>query len=73
MSANIIFSNTALNRMKKHTVSEKLVLDTFNSGVAEKGSKIVKKYSGYEIGLFYAQKPGNRYTITTVWKRYNRR
>ena len=69
---NIIFSNKALAKMKTHKLSEVAVRDTFSSGTFEKPNKMIKKYSSYEIGLFFVQKP-DKYIITTVWMRYNRR
>jgi len=72
--AGPIFTNHALAKMKYWGVSEFQVLDAFNSGTVEKrgaGNNAIKKYAGYEVGVFYVTEFG-KYKILSVWKR-NRR
>ena len=72
-----IFTNRALSKMKQWQLSESQVLDAYNSGDVEKskfgGWNAIKKYQGYEIGVYYV-KDGQtgQYKIVSVWKR-NRR
>jgi len=71
------FPQKTIQRMRDLGLSESQVLDVFNTGTyetSENGTKMaVKKFSGYEIGLFYDQsgKTG-QYTIIRVWKRERR-
>lgn len=55
-------------------LSESIVLDVFHNGESIKGKDgMVKKYLGYEIGLFYTRdKNTGEYIITYVWKRERR-
>jgi len=72
---NIIFTNRALSKMKTNKVSEHQALDAFNSGKGEKygfGMNVIKKYSGYEIGVFYIVDSSKKYKILSVWKRARR-
>jgi hypothetical protein len=73
---NVIFTNNALNKMKALFLTENTILDAFNKGETEKSSyggwKAIKKYPGYEIGVFYNRKPTGEWVIISVWKR-NRR
>jgi len=72
--ASPIFTNHALTKMKYWGISESQALDTFNSGAVEKrggGNNAIKKYAGYEIGVYYVTELG-KYKILSVWKR-NRR
>lgn len=72
----VIFTNNALSKMKKLALSESTVLDAFNKGETEKSSyggwKAIKKYPGYEIGIFYDRKPTGEWVIISVWKRDRR-
>lgn len=77
MSANPIFTNTALRKMVQNGVSETQVLDVFNKGYVEswtnkKGYNSIKKYQGYEIGVGYSRDVSGAYIITSVWKRLRR-
>jgi len=73
--SDVIFTNSALSKMKTHGVSEHQALDAFNSGKVEKyglGMNVIKKYSGYEIGVFYVVDTFKKYKILSVWKRLRR-
>lgn len=71
-----IFTNRVLRDMRKLGLSESLVLSIFNSGEVEKskigGFNVVKKFPGYEIGVYYIRDKEGRYKIVTVWKRDRR-
>jgi hypothetical protein len=65
------FTNNALKKMSKWHLSEADVKDVFyHGGVVIKQNMMVKKYSGYEIGLYYFQdKQTGRFIISSAWKR----
>ena len=71
-----IFTNNALKKMKALGLSEALVLDVYNTGASEKsnigGFNAVKKFSGYEIGVYYDRDNRGVYKIISVWKRGRR-
>ncbi|MBY9002312.1 MAG: hypothetical protein KGD64_15435 [Candidatus Heimdallarchaeota archaeon] len=70
-----IFTNNALGKMKVHGISETQALDAFNKGTVEKwksGHVSVKKFSGYEIGVYWVKDPEGKYKIISVWKRGRR-
>ena len=70
-----IFTNNALRKMSQWNLSENQVLDVFNTGSVEKwemGSKSIKKYNSYEIGITWIQDNRGTYKITSVWKRDRR-
>ncbi len=73
MSSLPIITNKADKKMTEHGVPKAQVLEVFNKGIYEKApggsAKMVKQYSGYEVGLFFARGQHGRYLITTVWKR----
>ena len=63
--------------MRAWGLSESDILDVFNHGeykIASNGAQMaIKKYSGYEIGLFYTRNENTgEYVITAVWKRDRR-
>ena len=65
-----------MKKVKALGLSEANVLDAFNNGsevTIGSGKAIIKKYQGYEIGVFYArnEKTGE-FIITHVWKRDRR-
>ncbi|MBI4129931.1 hypothetical protein HY468_01295 [Candidatus Roizmanbacteria bacterium] len=61
-------------KMKELGIVESTLLDLFHHGERRNATidqgMMVKKYSGYEVGLFYVRnaKTGE-YVITGVWKR----
>jgi hypothetical protein len=65
------FTNNAIAKMREWHVSEADVKDVFyHGGVVVKQNMMVKKYNGYEIGLYYFQdKQTERCIISSVWKR----
>ena len=73
---NDIFTNNALSKMKKLGLSESQVLSAYKSGQIEDASiggwNSIKKFPGYEIGVYYNRDRWGKYKIISVWKR-NRR
>lgn len=73
---NNIFTNNALTKMRALGLSEAIVLDAYNTGASEKSSiggfNAVKKYPGYEIGVYYNRDERGVYKIISVWKRTRR-
>jgi hypothetical protein len=65
------FTNNAIAKMREWHLSEADVKDVFyHGGVIVKQNIMVKKYNGYEIGLYYFQdKQTGRCIISSVWKR----
>lgn len=65
------FTNNALSKMRQWHLLESDVKDVFyHVGVVVKQNMMVKKYSGYEIGLYYFQdKQTGRFIISSAWKR----
>ena len=73
----VLIPPKTIKKMANLGLSESAVLDVFNKGeqkVSRTGAKMmVKKFSGYEIGLYYVQnKNTGEYVVTTVWKRDRR-
>jgi hypothetical protein len=68
-----IFTNNALNKMRALGLSEALVMDVYNTGSSEKsnigGYNAIKKFPGYEIGVYYNRDKRGVYKIISVWKR----
>jgi hypothetical protein len=71
-----IFTNNALKKMRALGLSEALVIDVYNNGQSEEsnigGYNAIKKFSGYEIGVYYNRDDRGVFKIISVWKR-NRR
>lgn len=72
--SKVRFPGKTILLMKDLGLSESSVLDVFNHGEVIHGKDgMIKKYSGYEIGLFYARDNiSGEYIITYVWKRDRR-
>lgn len=77
----VVFTNRALMRMKQYGLSETQVLDSFYHGEKEVNTlknpnmgrwSMVKKYSGYEVGVNYDVDVFGKYKIVTVWSRSRR-
>ena len=67
------FTSKCIQQMKDWQLSEQDVTDVFQHGEVIGDNKLVRKYNGYEIGMYYFRnkKTGN-YTATFVWKRDRR-
>lgn len=73
---NNIFTNSALSKMRALGLSEAVILDVYNTGASEKsnigGFNAIKKFPGYEIGVYYDRDSRGVYKIISVWKRDRR-
>ena len=61
--------------MKQHGLSESQVLDAYNTGAIDKWRNFnvsVKKYSGYEIRVFWNRSQRGKTIIVSVNKRARR-
>jgi hypothetical protein len=67
------FSPKCMQLMKDWQLSEADVIDVFRNGEGIGENKLVRKYNGYEIGMYYSRdkKTGNN-IATFVWKRDRR-
>ncbi len=67
---------SVIQKLKNLGLSESTLMDVFNHGEYKKfndADTMVKKYTGFEVGLFYKQNPQTgEYVITHVWKRERR-
>lgn len=67
---------SVIQKLKALGLSETTLMDVFNHGEYKKfnnADTMVKKYSGFEVGLFYKQNTQtSEYIITHVWKRERR-
>ncbi len=69
----LLFSPKCIQLMKDWQLSEQDVLDVFQHGEVIGDNKLVRKYNGYEIGMYYVRdKKTGSYKATFVWKRDRR-
>jgi hypothetical protein len=64
------FTKNARMKMQEWSLSEADIKDVFyHGGTIIKQNMVVKKYNGYEIGLYYFQdKQTGRCIISSAWK-----
>ncbi|MFV1917541.1 MAG: hypothetical protein ACC618_03635 [Patescibacteria group bacterium] len=70
-----VFTNKILKKMANFGLSESQVIDAFNKGEVEKWKGLlvsVKKYSGYELRVFWKQSPEGKFILLSVNKRKRR-
>ncbi|MFA6518854.1 MAG: hypothetical protein WCV93_04385 [Candidatus Shapirobacteria bacterium] len=75
--STLFFPPKVLEKMRNLRVSEAEIYEVFNKGehgVTPDSKVAVRKYNGYEIGLFYAKttKVSFDYIVIAVWKRERR-
>lgn len=72
--SSLLFPNKTVSLIASLGLSESDISDVFNHGQVINGKDgMVKKYSGYEIGMFYARDANTGdYIVTYVWKRDRR-
>lgn len=73
--ASPVFTNSVIKKMASLGLSESQVTDVFNKGDVEKWKDYnvsIKKYSGYELRVFWKRDPQGRYVIISVNKRARR-
>ena len=70
---HLIYTRKCTQQMKDWQLSEKDVDDVFRHGEITRENTMVRKYNGYEIGMYYFRdtKSGS-YIVTAVWKRERR-
>jgi len=67
------FTEKCIQKMKDWQLSERDVIDVFQHGEVIGDNKLVRKYNGYEIGMYYFRdKKTRNYIATFVWKRDRR-
>jgi len=74
---SLYFPDKTIGKMAGLGISEADVYDVFNHGeekISGRTRVMVKKYNGFEIGLYFdtCKRAGDDYTIITVWKRDRR-
>jgi hypothetical protein len=69
----IFFTKNAQAKMKAWGIAEKDVYDVYRHGSVVKNNMMVRKYNGYEIGIwFYKDHITGQPGITSIWKRERR-
>jgi len=72
-SDEVSFTKNAQEKLKQWELSEKDALDVYHHGSVEKNNMMVRKYNGYEIGIwFFADRVTGKPIISSVWKRGRR-
>ena len=72
-SGEVFFTKNAQAKLKWWGLSEKDVLDVYHHGSVVKQHMMVRKYYGYEIGIwFFADRVTGKPIISSVWKRGRR-
>ncbi len=67
---DIHFSNNFQHKARSSGLTEKDALDVYHHGAAIKTNMMVRKYNGYEIGIYYlVDGRTGRTVITSIWKR----
>ena len=69
----IYFTTNFQHKAKQWGLSEKDALDVYSHGEDRKPGMRVRKYNGYEVGIYYGHNPttGAVY-ISTIWKQDRR-
>ena len=62
--------------MKSLGLSESTVLSVYSNGSVESsklgGYNAIKKFQGYELGVYYDKSDDGRWKIISVWRRFRR-
>ena len=67
---DIHFSNNFQEKARSWGLTEKDALDVYHHGQTVKTNMIVRKYNGYEIGIYYFVNGRTGQTVVTaIWKR----
>ncbi len=71
--SQLSFTGKCMQQMKDRNLSEADITDVFRHGKITNENTIIRKYNGYEIGMYYFRnkKTGN-YIVSAVWKRDRR-
>lgn len=66
----LIYTKKCCSMMTGLFLTEAAVADCFYNGKAINKNMVIRRFNGYEIGLYYFQdKKSANYIITAVWKR----
>ena len=67
------FTRKCIQQMKDWHLSETDVADVFQHGELTNENMLIRKYNGYEIGMYYFRdKKTGSYIVSAVWKRERR-
>ncbi|HYT42385.1 MAG TPA: hypothetical protein VEP90_08560 [Methylomirabilota bacterium] len=69
---DIYFTDNFQKKAKEWKVSENDALDVYYHGKERKPNMRVKKYNGYELGIYYGHGKTGQVYISTIWKRPRR-
>jgi hypothetical protein len=73
LNGEVFFTRKALAKMKQSGLSERDALDVYRHGSVVKNNMMVRKYNGYEIGIwFYKDHITGQPGIISIWKRERR-
>ena len=69
----LFFTKNAQAKMKAWGISENDCYDVYHHGTVVKNNMMVRKYAGYEIGIwFFADRLTGKTIISSAWKRARR-
>jgi len=72
-SGEVFFTKNAQAKMKQWGLSEKDALDVYHHGSEVKNNMMVRKYNGYEVGIwFFADRVTGKPIISSAWRRARR-
>jgi hypothetical protein len=72
-SGEVSFTKNAQAKMKQWALSEADALDVYYHGSIVKNNVMVRKYDGYELGIwFFADRVTGKPIISSVWRRARR-
>ena len=69
----IHFTNNFQEKAKQWGLTEKDALDVYQHGQEVKDNMLIRRYSGYELGIWcFRDKNTGQTVITAIWKRERR-
>ncbi len=72
-SGEVSFTKNAQAKMKQWGLSEADTLNVYYHGSIVKNNMMVRKYNGYELGIwFFADRVAGKSIISSVWRRARR-
>lgn len=64
------YTKKCRQKMLEQKLTEADVEDVFRKGEKRKGQMLVRRFNGYEIGMYYFQDSRtDEYIVTAVWRR----
>ena len=68
-NGEVFFTKNAQAKLQRRGLSEKDALDVYHHGSVVKQHMLVRKYNGYEIGIWYfADRVTGKAIISSAWK-----